>query len=675
MSSAIVACSTRTRKAVRVGVAVGLVVAAFALYAGARSPDIAYLPHEIAPPVESPSEPPTRTLNTDEARRALETDWLFQAEGRPLAARALQEVRWAREMAERVRTEGNSTALDQELNELDRLGSRLRSLPHAEHTEPPRRTSPRPTGLAGLWTFDETDGDTVRDASGDGRDAVADGWLAREPGVSGNAASLVGGGSLTAKPPPSCVGRGAYTVCAWIKTTSQEADILGTGVGLGHFLFMTYRGVVRAHHWTVADGNVLDGKTRVADGRWHHVVATLDGSVIRVYVDGRLDAERPFVGKPEPVTSPMTIGGRGPTTSSSAFSGTLDDLALYDRALTEAEIARESVENPLPVAAGSQAAGDETARRLYLEVREVKRRIFLMSPEVDFDTVLFIDQPYPAGSEWPHQARHRNGMMAIPGGRLLKLRGLHPGGEVAKLAPPRPGSFWSPDVSFDGKRVLFCWKPWDDPAFHLYEIGADGQGLRQLTSGPYDDMDPVYLPDGHIAFVSSRCNSYVRCMPYTFSYVLARCDADGRNVYLISQNSEPDWCPTVLNDGRLIYSRWEYTDKALWRIQSLWTTNPDGTGTATFWGNQSVWPDHLAEPRAIPGSSRVMFTGLAHHDWFAGSIGIVDPGKGRNFPLGLTKVTCEVPWPECGKPPVDPRERPDYHTSGRFTAYKTPYPL
>ena len=77
----------------------------------------------------------------------------------------------------------------------------------------------------------------------------------------------------------------------------------------------------------------------------------------------------------------------------------------------------------------------------------------------------------------------------------------------------------------------------------------------------------------------------------------------------------------------------------------------------------------------IPNSRRVMFTGLAHHDWFAGSIGILDPAKGFNFPHGLTKVTCDVPWPECGTPPLDPHEKENYHASGRYEAYKTPYPL
>ena len=321
------------------------------------------------------------------------------------------------------------------------------------------------------------------------------------------------------------------------------------------------------------------------------------------------------------------------------------------------------------------AEPNDQIAQLYLAVRRVKRNIMFKNPAVDFTKVIFIDNPYPQGSEWKHQARHRDGMMAVPGGRLLLLNGLHPGGEVRKLAPEEPGSFWRPDVSFDGKKVLYCCKLHDEKSFHLYEINIDGTGFRQLTFGDYDDLDPIYLPDAHIMFSTTRANTYIRCMPYTYCYVLARCDSDGKNIYLVSRNNECDWVPSLLNDGRVVYSRWEYHDKALWRIQSLWAVNQDGTNVVAFWGNQSVWPDHLAEPRPIPDSRRVMFTGLAHHNWFDGSIGILDPRKGFNFPHGLTKVTADVPWPECGKPPLDPHEVSDYHASGKFTAYKSPYPL
>jgi len=315
---------------------------------------------------------------------------------------------------------------------------------------------------------------------------------------------------------------------------------------------------------------------------------------------------------------------------------------------------------------------------LYFAVRVLKRSIVLANPVLDFDRILMVDMPYPQGKEWRHETRHRLGYMAVPGGKLVILEGLGPGGKVRKLMPQEPlhGSFWRPDVSYDAQKVLFCFKPHNEKAFHLYEINVDGTGLTQLTDGPYDDFDPVYLADDeHIVFSTTRGHTYVRCMPPTSAFVLARANRDGSDIYLISRNNEPDYLPSVMDDGRVIYTRWEYTDKPLWRAQGLWTVNPDGTGVATFWGNQSVWPDLLKDARSIPGSRRVMFTGSAHHNWFSGSVGIIDPDGGYNFPNGLTKVTADVTWPESGNGPVDPIESPKYHASGQYAGYYSPYPL
>jgi len=341
-----------------------------------------------------------------------------------------------------------------------------------------------------------------------------------------------------------------------------------------------------------------------------------------------------------------------------------------------ADFAKELGE--LDALAKAAAARKGADRELYFKVRAVKRAITFKNPTVDFDKVLFVDMPFPAGSEWPHETRHRLGYMAVPGARLLVLDGLSPAGKLKQLMPQAPlhGSFWRPDLSYDAKKVLFCFKPHNEKSFHLYEIPVTGGKAAQLTGGPYDDLDPIYLPDGkHIMFSTTRGHTYVRCMPPTNAFVLARCDSDGKNIYLISRGNEPDYLPSVMNDGRVIYTRWEYTDKPLWRAQGLWTVNPDGTQVETFWGNQSVWPDLLKDARSIPGSRRVMFTGSAHHNWFSGSVGIITPGKGFNFPHGLTKVTADVGWPESGNGPVDPVESPDYHASGKYRGYYSPLPL
>jgi hypothetical protein len=340
-----------------------------------------------------------------------------------------------------------------------------------------------------------------------------------------------------------------------------------------------------------------------------------------------------------------------------------------------------------------QSEDKAKTEEIYLATRAIKREIMLADPAVDFNKILFIDNPYPmfprykmwAGPistryrentiAWDHESRHRNGFAASPGGKLMILEGLNPDAPTRNLMPEHEGSFWRPDLSYDGEKILMSYQPKDDLSFHIYEIGVDGKGFKQLTKGDYDDLDPIYLPDDHIMFSTSRANTYVRCLPWSYAFVLARCDNDGKNIYITSRNMEPDYLPSVLNDGRVIYTRWEYTDKPLWRLQKLWACKPDGTGVSMYWGNQSVWPDVVTEARSIPGTDKVMFTGVGHHQWFNGSIGIIDPEKGLNYPDGISKITGELEWPEVGDGPQEKIASEKYQASGKFKAYKSPYPI
>jgi len=319
-------------------------------------------------------------------------------------------------------------------------------------------------------------------------------------------------------------------------------------------------------------------------------------------------------------------------------------------------------------------SSDHDALVLYLEVRKVKRQITFKNPAVDFSKILLVDNPYPLDR---HESMHRQGYMSGPGtGNLLVLEGLNPDSAVRSLLPDdQKGFLWRPDLSLDAKTVVFCMKPPGGKSYHLYEVNSDGTHLKQLTFGDYDDLDPIYLPGGKILFSTTRAHTYVRCGPRHHAFVLARCDGDGKNIYVVSYGNEPDYLPSLMNDGRIIYTRWEYTDKEQKRVQGLWTMNPDGTNVMAFWGNQSVWPDILAEPRAIPNSERIMFTGVGHHMWFSGSIGVIDQRAGMNYPHGISKVTPEIPWPEVGNGSEETSLTEKYHQAGRYSDYKTPYPI
>lgn len=90
-------------------------------------------------------------------------------------------------------------------------------------------------------------------------------------------------------------------------------------------------------------------------------------------------------------------------------------------------------------------------------------------------------------------------------------------------------------------------------------------------------MDPIYLPDGDFMFVSTRANTYAQCGMWAPQHLLTRCDRSGKNIYILDPGSEPDYTPAVFADGRVLYTRWEYIDKPVMRMQRLWTTHPDGT--------------------------------------------------------------------------------------------------
>lgn len=616
-----------TRHASASGATIGLAIAFLA--ASLLSPRLACAADHAQTPV-------AHTRTAAEATALLEFDWLFQAQGEPLRRRAAQEIAWTRELARRLRALPSAPDLSAELRALDGLERRLGELNAAPAT-PPALPAPEP---APNWIW-YPEGDATQDAPAASRffrcrfEAPA-GVSAAELRVAADDACEVFLNGQQIGTHQTWQHPAVFALGPWLK---PGPNMLAVRAENRPAPSRNPAGLIARLTMTRADGNRA---VVVTDGTWR---SAQDADPHWVQPDFDDDAWQ--------TAAVAAAFGAGPWGKIGGLVATVED-------------------DPLAAYAGEAPA----VKEVYFAVRQVKRSILFKNPVVDFTQLLFIDQPLPQGPINPeHEAIHRMGITAVSGGRLLVLDGLHPGGEVRPLAPGRPGSYWRPDLSFDGRRVLFCFKPEDEKSFHLYEINLDGTGLRQLTDSEYDDVDPIYLPGGHILFTTTRGNSYVRCGPFIYSYILARCDADGRNVYLISCNGEPDFVPALLEDGRVIYSRWEYSDKPLWRLQKLWTVNQDGTGTAHFWGNQSVWPDHLSEPRPIPGTRRVMFSGVGHHDWWSGSIGIVDPDQGRDWPHGLTKVTADLRWPEVSLPPQDRPEAADYHASGRFTGYKTAYPL
>jgi hypothetical protein len=216
------------------------------------------------------------------------------------------------------------------------------------------------------------------------------------------------------------------------------------------------------------------------------------------------------------------------------------------------------------------------------------------------------------------------------GGRLLRMN-LRTG-EVKTILDDPKGGVRDPQVHYDGKKVLFSYRKGDSPTYLLYEINVDGSGLKQLTFGPDDDIEPTYLPDDSIIFSSARCRRFVNCW-YSRVTTLYRCDADGKNIRMLSSNNDHDNTPWVLPDGRVLYMRWEYVDRSQVHFHHLWTMNPDGTGQMVYFGNE-IGGIVMLDAKPIAGTDKVVSSFSPGHGRpeHVGPVAVVDPKKGPDVP-------------------------------------------
>jgi dipeptidyl aminopeptidase/acylaminoacyl peptidase len=217
----------------------------------------------------------------------------------------------------------------------------------------------------------------------------------------------------------------------------------------------------------------------------------------------------------------------------------------------------------------------------YEALRKIKRD--MMFALLSFDKILYVDSPFPVGMEASHESRVKTENTASYDAYLRTLDLSTSDYSEKTLVGGENSAITRATLNYDADKIVFSMRDKKDPSYNLYKINADGSKLEKLTSSHYNDMDPAWLPDGNIVFVSTRSNHYIRCAGSGFrGTTLARCDADGKNIYFISTNNEADFMPSVLDDGRIIYCRWEYVDKNIFRVQDFWTVNPDGTNPQIY---------------------------------------------------------------------------------------------
>ena len=228
----------------------------------------------------------------------------------------------------------------------------------------------------------------------------------------------------------------------------------------------------------------------------------------------------------------------------------------------------------------------------------------------------------------------------IGGSSLCLLELGDDGVRETTLIKDEGGVIRDPDVSYDGKRILFAWKKsarGDD--YHLYEMDFESRKVRQLTSGQgVADYEGIYLPDGNIMFSSTRCYQNVDCWHVSVCnmYVM---DQDGKYMRRVGFDQVHTNYPQVHPEsGVVTYTRWEYNDRGQIYPQPLFQMNPGGAHQTEYYGNNSYFPTSILHARGIAGTGKVLAIVSGHHTPQRGKLAIIDPSMGRQETSGVTLV-------------------------------------
>ncbi len=246
------------------------------------------------------------------------------------------------------------------------------------------------------------------------------------------------------------------------------------------------------------------------------------------------------------------------------------------------------------------------------------------------------------------------------------------------------GAFYKPELSYDGKTIYFSWcdsreHRWiwtPDTTWSIFKTRLDSNEIEQLTDGAYNDFDVCELPSGRLVFCSERRGGFIRCfgedaaLRVTTS-VMHSMKNDGSDIYPISFFETSEWRPTVDNNGALVYTRWDYTDRENCLGSTFWTCAPDGRNPRSPQGNYpypwdtfedrqhgdhrfgqcedapSGLPMTQMQFRPIPGSHKYVFTAAPHHGESFGSICILDLRvPNDNHMSQIKRVTPYEAFPE-----------------------------
>ncbi|MCX7048945.1 MAG: hypothetical protein NTX50_26095 [Candidatus Sumerlaeota bacterium] len=376
----------------------------------------------------------------------------------------------------------------------------------------------------------------------------------------------------------------------------------------------------------------------------------------------------------------------------------------------------------LPQTSGST---ETIQRAAFDKIAALRRKIAFKNPLLDFDRILFLKHNKQARGA-SHMLDQYMGFNASKSGGVYVLENAfsdHPAvrslfkdsvvqdGRLKGRRLEDSGSFIALDLDYDAKSILFAFteaefkvpenasyknQPWTseeaqqyksygyyyfrpESTYHIFKANSDGSDLRQLTDGLWNEYDPVFLPNGRIAFLSERNGGACRCgerpLPSATLFSMMR---DGGDIIQLSWHDTNEWHPSVDNNGMIVYTRWDYVDRDSDIAHHIWQCSPDGRDPRSYHGNypdrREMRPWIEMDIRAIPDSTRYIAVATAHHGQNYGSLVMIDLSQPDDRAMSqVRRLTPEAHFPESELAPGQPHDKGKHSPLGEV--YGTPWPL
>ena len=322
---------------------------------------------------------------------------------------------------------------------------------------------------------------------------------------------------------------------------------------------------------------------------------------------------------------------------SALLGGVFDELNNWES--ENAELAGLCAERERLVSEKAPGA-DPRWKVLYQKACEERRRLRLEPLTDEARQVIYVKHYVFGGSEGltglPHltdEQYYESTAEQRPGSQLCRLT-LNENGSVSHevLLDCPNGVIRDPALSFDAQTLLFSMRETlDGDDYHLYRMTLADGAVTQLTFNghfgdreyPCSDTEPCFAPDGGILFTSTRHTQINDCWPNANTNIY-RCDADGRNIRRLTFDELDVNNPQLLDDGRILFTRWEYNDRNAFYLHPLMTMNPDGTMQTEYCGNNSMYPSSYIQARGVPGSSKAIAIISGHHVYHKGKLALID---------------------------------------------------